>query len=228
MTTRRGTAVLVHGTWSSPADWRWVAPLLEAAGVDVVAVDLPSHRSPDDGLLADAEHVRAAIRAAGPPVVVVGWSYGTEVVSVAADGEDIARLVYVAAPPVDVRLEPWPTDWVDAVPLVDDLVDGTHVLDTDRWLDAEADRFAPDVLAHLREHRRRPASFRAATDPQPAAAWTSLPTTVLLGTSDELTDPDLLAPCGTVSTTCGGSTATTSSPSGSPVRSRTSSWRRCR
>ena len=43
----RGSAVLVHGGWGNPEDWRWVRQLLESAGVHVEAPDLPSHRSAD-------------------------------------------------------------------------------------------------------------------------------------------------------------------------------------
>jgi hypothetical protein len=38
-----GTAVLVHGAWSSPADWRWVAARLHAQDIATVIPDLPSH-----------------------------------------------------------------------------------------------------------------------------------------------------------------------------------------
>ena len=56
----RGTAVLVHGMWSSPADWRWVAERLRDNDVEVLAPDLPSHRTASAGLTADAAEVRCA------------------------------------------------------------------------------------------------------------------------------------------------------------------------
>ena len=40
-----GTAVLVHGAWSSPADWQWVADCLHAQDIQAVMPDLPSHRA---------------------------------------------------------------------------------------------------------------------------------------------------------------------------------------
>lgn len=39
------TAVLVHGGWGNPTDWRFVERLLVARSVTVVAPDLPSRRS---------------------------------------------------------------------------------------------------------------------------------------------------------------------------------------
>src|SRR5690348_8367494 len=94
------SVVLVHGMWGCPADWRWVREILEARDVEVIVPDLPSHRSPNAGLLDDVEVVRSAIRSASPdPTVVAGWSYGCDVIGVAADGESVARLVYISSVP---------------------------------------------------------------------------------------------------------------------------------
>jgi pimeloyl-ACP methyl ester carboxylesterase len=74
------TAVLVHGAWSSPADWRWVAGYLQAQAVATVIPDLPSHRHRSADRSDDVQWVEAAIRAAAPPVAVAGWSYGGAVI----------------------------------------------------------------------------------------------------------------------------------------------------
>lgn len=96
----RGTAVLVHGMWSSPADWRWVAERLRDNDVQVVVPDLPSHRTGSAGLTADAAEVRRIIASARPPVVAVGWSYGCDVIHEAAAGEpSVTHLVYIAGIP---------------------------------------------------------------------------------------------------------------------------------
>lgn len=189
----RGTAVLVHGTWAGPHDWRWVRTLLEDAGVEVHAPDLPSHHDASAGLAEDAAAVRGVVEHAARPVVVVGWSYGAEVVSVAADGlSDVTRLVYVADTPRPASDRPRDDGWVEADPLV--LVSGPwFVLDESAWPDPETVRppFPDHVLAHLREHPRRPAARGAASGPQTAEAWRSLPTTVLMGVHDQLvTDED--------------------------------------
>jgi pimeloyl-ACP methyl ester carboxylesterase len=92
-----GAAVLVHGLWGNPHDWRWVKGLLEDANVQVITPDLPSHRTPTAGLVEDADEVRQAIRASDPPVAAVGWSYGCSVISLAAAGEEsVSRLIYVS------------------------------------------------------------------------------------------------------------------------------------
>ena len=92
-----GSAVLVHGLWGGPVDWRWVRGLLEDANVRVITPDLPSHNTPTAGLAEDAEEVREAIRACTPPVAAVGWSYGGSVISLAAAGEgSVSRLIYIS------------------------------------------------------------------------------------------------------------------------------------
>jgi pimeloyl-ACP methyl ester carboxylesterase len=185
---RPRSVVLVHGTWSGPHDWRWVTELLEQAGVRVLAVDLPSHSSADAGLLEDGEAVRAAIRACEPPVVVAGWSSGGESMDLGAEGEpDVARLVYVACYPSPPRNESdVSTAWIDDDPLLRRVGDGTFVLDTDLWLDAESHLFDATLLAHFREHRRRPVSLLAMTETTTGRAWTTTPFTVLLGRNDPL------------------------------------------
>jgi pimeloyl-ACP methyl ester carboxylesterase len=189
----RGTAVLVHGLWASPADFRWVAERLRDNDVEVVVSDLPSHRTSSAGLTADAADVRHAIAAARPPVVAVGWSYGCEVIHEAAAGEpSVTHLVYIAGIP-----NPDPGVFPPAGSEAEDdrhiLVfnDGTFVLDNDWWLSEEAGTTMPGhIQAHLREHPRRPASSATWTDPVTAAAWDSIPVTFLIGRFDDLVPSD--------------------------------------
>ena len=182
-----GGVVLVHGLWSNPDDWQWVRQGLASAGVLVRVPDLPSHRSGSAGLVADAEDVRAAIRSLSGPVVVVGWSYGGDVISVAAAAEASVRLlIYVAAVPEPAH-GATDTQWIDHDPHVLLQHDNIFVLDNEWWLTEEAGRtFAASVVEHLRRHPRRAAAVKAVSVPQPAAAWADIPTTVLLGRNDAL------------------------------------------
>lgn len=90
------TFVLVHGAWHGGWVWRRVAPLLRAAGHDVLAPTLTglSDRrhllSPAVGLQTHVEDVVRLVEAEtdpddGPQVVLVGHSYAGLVVSGAAD-----------------------------------------------------------------------------------------------------------------------------------------------
>jgi pimeloyl-ACP methyl ester carboxylesterase len=98
------TFVLVHGAWGGGWVWGKVAPLLEAAGHRVDALDLPGHGdnpAPVSEMTLDANARRIAdrVEAADEPVVLVGHSMGGMSVTQAAElvPERIATLVYVTA-----------------------------------------------------------------------------------------------------------------------------------
>src|SRR2546422_10391058 len=63
--------VLVHGAWADGSSWAKVIPLLEAAGLHVVAV-----QNPITSLQDDVAAVQRAIALQGGPVLLVGHSYG--------------------------------------------------------------------------------------------------------------------------------------------------------
>jgi pimeloyl-ACP methyl ester carboxylesterase len=93
--------VLVHGAWGGGWVWDDVAARLRRDGHRVTVVaQLPSGGTDPAALgdlAADAEVVRAEVRAAGGPVVLVGHSYGGMVITELADEPAVAALVYVAA-----------------------------------------------------------------------------------------------------------------------------------
>ncbi|HZP29875.1 MAG TPA: alpha/beta hydrolase [Acidimicrobiia bacterium] len=95
------TVVLVHGAWHGAWCWSKVIPRLDAAGVAVVAVDLPGHGDrpgPPGDLYEAAAHVREVLDTIDGPVVVCGHSYGGAVITEAtADRADVTQLVYLAA-----------------------------------------------------------------------------------------------------------------------------------
>jgi pimeloyl-ACP methyl ester carboxylesterase len=85
--------VLVHGAWHGAWCWDGVVAALERDGISVTAVELPL-----TGLDDDVTTARRAIEAAGEGVVVVGHSYGGEVIGRAAAGvPGVKRLVFLAA-----------------------------------------------------------------------------------------------------------------------------------
>lgn len=184
-----GTAVLVHGAWSNPADWRWVVEALPA-DLDAVAVDLPSHRRGDATRADDVAEVAAAVADSMPPVVVMGWSYGGAVLTdLPAASLGVRRLLYVASVPgvpPDDPATPAPDAPADLSHVL--LGDGTAVLDNDWFLtsDPAVMTLPEDVVTHLRAHPRRPVSVTAILQPPQRAAWREVDTTVLIGASDDL------------------------------------------
>lgn len=126
--------VLVHGAWHGGWAWNEVASRLRAAGREVVTVDLPSSGS-DAGTLgdlaADASVVSTALDAIDGSAVLVGHSYGGQVISEASAGrDDVEHLVYVCAFMLDVgesllgALGGEVPDWFELV--ADDTASRTH------------------------------------------------------------------------------------------------------
>ena len=93
MNDQKPTVVLVHGAFAESASWNGVIELLQAQGLDTVAVGNPLR-----SLTIDAAYVRDVIAGLGRPVVLVGHSYGGMVITEAASNNDaVVALVYVGA-----------------------------------------------------------------------------------------------------------------------------------
>jgi pimeloyl-ACP methyl ester carboxylesterase len=98
------TFILIHGAWHGGWCWERVAPLLAAAGHQVLAPDLPgmgADASPfgEDPLAQWADFVADLASTAERPVILVGHSRGGLVISEAAERapERVDRLVYLTA-----------------------------------------------------------------------------------------------------------------------------------
>jgi pimeloyl-ACP methyl ester carboxylesterase len=88
----RRTVVLVHGAFADGSSWNRVIPILQARGLDVVAV-----QNPLTSLADDVAATRRAMESARGPVVLVGHSWGGAVITQAGADEKVKALVYVAA-----------------------------------------------------------------------------------------------------------------------------------
>ena len=85
--------ILVHGLWADGSSWSKVIPILQKEGHRVIAVQLALHSLADD-----VATVKRAIDLVGEPVILVGHSYGGEVITNAAyNNPNVKGLVYVAA-----------------------------------------------------------------------------------------------------------------------------------
>lgn len=84
--------LLVHGAWADGSSWAKVIPHLTAAGLNVVAVQIPLTSLADD--VAATER---AIALADGPVLLVGHSYGGAVITEAGNDPKVVGLVFVAA-----------------------------------------------------------------------------------------------------------------------------------
>ena len=86
------TVVLVHGAFAESSDWNTVIAKLEAKGYSVVAVANPLR-----GVKYDAAYLASVLSSIKGPVILVGHSYGGNVITVAAAGKsNVKALVYVS------------------------------------------------------------------------------------------------------------------------------------
>ena len=90
------TFALVHGAWHDAWWWEFLGPLLQQAGHEVIAVDLPCE---DGSATFDtyADGVCAALNRSDDNVVLVGHSLGGNTVPLVAARRPVRHVVYVCA-----------------------------------------------------------------------------------------------------------------------------------
>jgi len=183
--------VLVHGAWSDGSGWEAVYQLLRREGFSVSVV-----QNPTISLSGDVQATRRVVAAQSGPVILVGHSYGGEVITEAGNDPKVVALVYVAG---------WVPDKGESVSsLIDQLLK-----------DAPPGAPVPPILPPqdgflLLDKTRFPASFAGDVDPERAAfmadsqvpwgvqavgetvgepAWKSKPSWYLATTEDRMIPP---------------------------------------
>jgi pimeloyl-ACP methyl ester carboxylesterase len=187
-TETKPAVVLVHGFWGGAAHWTKVVTELHRRGFeDLHAVELPL-----TSLAEDAERTRRMIRQIDGPVVLVGHSYGGEVITEAGTEPNVAALVYVAAFAPDAGESAgqlageFPPAAFDAV-----------APDSDGYLWVAHDRYHDAFAADLSEEE---AFAMAVTQKAPVAsafgdtvtvpAWRTTPSYYQVSTADRMINPD--------------------------------------
>jgi len=100
---KMNTIVLVHGAWMSAASWKNIVPPLEAAGHEVITVELPGHGNDHTAYdkITLQSYVDAVKKAIGnkQQVTLVGHSMGGIVITQTAEQipSQIKELVYIGA-----------------------------------------------------------------------------------------------------------------------------------
>jgi len=183
------TFALVPGAGGAAWYWHRVVPLLEEAGHEAVAVELPAD-DPDAGLPEYAALVTSAVEGRDD-VVVVGQSMGGFTVPMVAARRPVAGIVLLNA------MVPLPGEtagaWWDAVRseearLAAARVGGwTEEMDLDTYFLHDVD---PAVAASGEEHQR-PEAERAFETPCDIDAWPDVPTRVVAGADDRFFPVDL-------------------------------------
>ncbi|MBO1329844.1 alpha/beta fold hydrolase [Streptomyces sp. VRA16 Mangrove soil] len=189
------TIVLEHGAFADGSSWNGVITDLRADGYPVVAAANPLR-----GPASDAAALRTVLDHVKGPKIVVGHSYGGNVISQAVTGDpDVKALVYVAAflpAPGESALEltnKYPGSTLpDALdPVTYQQADGSTATDLYIRQDKFRHQFAADVpagQAALMAAEQRPIAQAALEEKATTAAWRTKPSWAVV-TKDDLNIP---------------------------------------
>ena len=186
MTATTRHVVLVHGAWHGKWAWETLAPHLEAAGLTVTAVDLPSTGGQGD-LAADTDVVRAALAELDGPAILVGHSYGGIVISESAIPETVSHLVYVSAflLPIGISLLDALNHEVPAWISIDEPNGVSRALTPETVFFGDV----PQDLIDAAVPRLTTQTLRSFAAPQTSAAWTEIPSTYVICDGDRALPP---------------------------------------
>jgi pimeloyl-ACP methyl ester carboxylesterase len=193
--TAKPTVVLVHGAFAESSSWDGVVTRLLAKGYPVVAAANPLR-----GVRSDAASVASILDSIPGPVVLVGHSYGGNVITNAANGKaNVKALVYVAALAPDAGESaaglsgqfPGSTLGPTLAPPVA-LADGGK----DLYIQPSKfhDQFAADLpaaQAATMAATQRPITEAALNEASGAPAWKGIPSWFIYGSADKNLPPAL-------------------------------------
>ncbi|MFJ9584192.1 alpha/beta fold hydrolase [Streptomyces acidicola] len=195
---KKPTVVLVHGAFADGSSWNAVVQRLQHDGYQVIAPPNTLR-----GVRQDSTYLNSLLKTIKGPIVLVGHSYGGEVISQAAAGvHSVEALVYINAIMPDKgessaslsgKFPPAPiTKAFKKVPFRNgDGTTGTDLYIQPAKLHAT---FAQDLSqrqASVMASTQRPIAQSAFTDKLTEAAWRNKPVYVLVGRQDRTIDPSL-------------------------------------
>jgi pimeloyl-ACP methyl ester carboxylesterase len=188
-TRPRPNIVLVHGAWADGSSWSSVIERLQADGYHVTAPQFPLTSLADD--VARLRHVLAL---QDGPTVVVGHSYGGQVMTaLGADVSNVVGLVYIAAFGIDEgeSLGGLLSQGPPSPALAHQFVDSEGFV----WLteDDFVNHFAGDVdpvKAKVLYAVQQPLQASAFDDVMTVPAWKLLPSWYLVAQDDQALPPD--------------------------------------
>jgi pimeloyl-ACP methyl ester carboxylesterase len=187
--TVQPNVVLVHGAWADGSCWSGVIERLQADGYTVTAPQFP-----ESTLAADVARLRQVLHRQDGPTVVVGHSYGGQIMTaLGTDAPNVAGLVYIAAFGLDEG------ESIGALAAQGPPTPALAHLDIDAagfaWLPEEdfVKHFAADVdpvEAGVMYAVQQPVAASAFQDVMGVPAWKSLPTWFMVATADEAIPPE--------------------------------------
>lgn len=179
--------VLVHGAFADGSGWQPVYERLVAKGYKVSVV-----QEPETSLAADIEATRRVIAQQDGPVVLVGHSWGGQIITDAGADPKVKALVYVAAlvPDVGETTSSLHARIPAASKGVKKLSDGYLILDPAQFrADFAAD--LPKVQAEFLANSQVLIASEALDTPAKAAAWKDRPSYGIVAGADRTINPEL-------------------------------------
>ncbi|WP_033351673.1 alpha/beta fold hydrolase [Kitasatospora aureofaciens] len=192
------TIVLVHGAFADASSWNGVVERLQKNGYRVAAPANPLR-----GIPQDSTYLASFLESVKGPIVLVGHSYGGEVISQAAVGNDnVKALVYINAIMPDVGesfsslsanfAPPELTKALKQVPFRNgDGTTGTDVYVQPDRLHLVFAEDLPTSRTDILAATQRPIALSAFTDKLTGAAWRNKPVYALVGKQDQAINPSL-------------------------------------
>ena len=185
----RPNIVLVHGAWADGSCWSGVAERLQAEGFQVRAPQFPLTSLADD-----VARLRQVLDFQDGPTIVVGHSYGGQVITaLGPDAQNVVGLVYIAAFGLDAG------ESLGALLSQGPVTPALAHLFTDSrgfgWLSEDdfVDHFASGIdptRARVLFAVQQPLASSAFTDVMGEPSWKALPSWYLVGQNDEAIPPD--------------------------------------
>jgi pimeloyl-ACP methyl ester carboxylesterase len=181
--------VLVHGAWADGSCWSDVIERLQADGYKVTAPQIP-----ETSLADDAAKVRRVLSRQDGPTLLVGHSYGGQVITSLGPGApNVVGLVYIAGFGLDEG------ESIGALLQQGPPTPGTANIDVDSegfgWIleDDFLGHFAADidpVKAKVMYAVQQPLTLSAFDDVMGTPTWKGLPSWYLVAQNDEVIPPD--------------------------------------
>jgi pimeloyl-ACP methyl ester carboxylesterase len=185
----RPNIILVHGAWADGSCWGSVIERLQAEGFQVRAPQFPMSSLADD-----VARLRQVLDFQDGPTVVVGHSYGGQIMTaLGSDAPNVVGLVYIAAFGLDEG------ESLGALLSQGPVTPALAHLFTDErgfgWLSEDdfVNHFAADVdsvRARVMYAVQQALGSSAFTDVMGVPAWKSLPSWYLVAENDEAIPPD--------------------------------------
>ena len=186
----RPNIVLVHGAWADGSCWSGVIERLQEDGFQVRAPQFALNSLADD-----AARLRQVLEFQDGPTIVVGHSYGGQVITaLGTDAPKVAGLVYIAAFGLDEG------ESLGALLSQGPVTPALEHLFTDSrgyaWLSEDdfVNHFAADVepaKAKVMYAVQQALTSTAFTEVMGVPAWKSLPSWYLVAQNDEAIPPDV-------------------------------------